>query len=366
MDLNKFKDKNLVLSLTEAIRKKSKNLGLLRIMHVCGTHENSIMRYALRDLLPNNIKLIAGPGCPVCVTSARDIDAIINFGIKNKSKCIIATFGDMLRVKGSQYSLFSASKAGLLNVKMVYGLDELIELARNTKKEVIFFSVGFETTAAPVASVIKNYNLPENLSFFSVHKYTPNGVLELLKAGKINIDALLLPGHACVISGVSAYEKIADNFKLPCVAAGFEPADILSAVLMIINQIEHKTSKVENEYKRVLKYEGNKLGQKTLNDVFGLTDSIWRGLGIIRKSGFDFNVKYNFLNAKAKFNIQFSNKYIEEQKGCRCAEVILGVIEPTQCPLYAKGLCTPYNPIGPCMVSDEGTCRNWWEVKGEI
>ena len=362
MNLSQFKDKSLVLSLAQAIQKKSNSFGLLRIMHVCGTHENSIMRYALRDLLPNNIKLIAGPGCPVCVTSSRDIDAIINFGIKNE--CIIATFGDMLRVKGSQYSLFSASKVGL-NVKMIYGIDELIELARNTKKEVIFLSVGFETTAAPIASVIKSYNLPENLSFFSVHKYTPNGVLELLKAGKINIDALILPGHASVISGLLPYEKVADNFKLPCVAAGFEPADILSAVLMIINQLECKTSKVENEYKRVLSYEGNKLGQKTLNDVFDLTDSTWRGLGVIRKSGFDFNAKHNFLNAKVKFNIQFSNKYTEGQKGCRCAEVILGVIEPTQCPLYAK-VCNPYNPIGPCMVSDEGTCRNWWEVKGEI
>lgn len=362
MQLSKFKDKDLVLSLASSIQRKSKNFGNLRIMHVCGTHENSIMRYALRDLLPDNIKLIAGPGCPVCVTSSKDVDAIINFGIKNEY--IIATFGDMLRVKGSKYSFLSASKAGL-SVKMVYGLDELIELANNTTKEVIFFSVGFETTAAPIASIIRSVNLPENLSFFSVHKYTPNGVLELLKAGRIDIGALILPGHASIVSGLAPYEKAAYEHNIACVAAGFEPADILTSILMILSQIENHTFQVENEYERLLTYEGNKLAQKALSDVFDITDSIWRGLGIINNSGFEFKPSYNFLNAKLKFDMKFSDDYIEEQKGCKCAQVILGIAEPTQCPLYAK-VCNPHDPIGPCMVSDEGTCRNWWEAKGEV
>ncbi|MGB9744441.1 MAG: hydrogenase formation protein HypD [Desulfurella sp.] len=362
MQLSKFKDKDLVLALAQSIKAKSKNFENLRIMHVCGTHENSIVRYALRDLLPENIKLLAGPGCPVCVTSSKDIDAIINYGIKNN--CTIATFGDMLRVKGSNYSLFSASKMGL-SVKMVYGLDEAIDFAKKSRQDVIFFSVGFETTAAPIASIIKSISLPENLSFFSVHKYTPNGVLELLKAGKLNIDALILPGHASIVSGLVPYEKVSSDFKLPCVAAGFEPADILSAILMIINQIENNTCKVENEYERLLSYEGNKLAQKALNDVFDIVPCIWRGLGTIENSGFEFKKTYDFLNAKVKFNIPFSEDYIEEQKGCRCAEVILGLIEPTQCPMFSK-VCNPHNPVGPCMVSDEGTCRNWWEVKGEI
>jgi hydrogenase expression/formation protein HypD len=352
----------LVLSLADSIKQKAKKFDRLRIMHVCGTHENSISRYALRDLLPDNIKLLAGPGCPVCVTSSKDIDAIINYGIKND--CIILTFGDMLRVKGSAYSLLSASKLGL-NVKMVYGLDEAINYAKQTKKDVIFFSVGFETTAAPIASIIKSINLPENLSFFSVHKYTPNGVLELLKSGKLNIDALILPGHASIVSGLFPYEKIANDFNLPCVAAGFEPVDILSAILMIINQFENNTSKVENEYERILSYEGNKLAQKALNEVFDIIDSIWRGLGMIKNSGYEFKTTYDHLNAKLKFNIQFSDSYTEEQKGCRCAEVVLGSIEPPQCPMYDK-ICNPHNPVGPCMVSDEGTCRNWWEAKGEI
>jgi hydrogenase expression/formation protein HypD len=361
VQLSKFKDKELVLSLADSIKQKAKKFDRLRIMHVCGTHENSISRYALRDLLPDNIKLLAGPGCPVCVTSSKDIDAIINYGIKND--CTILTFGDMLRVKGSNYSLFSASKLGL-GVKMVYGLDEAIYYAKQTKKDAIFFSVGFETTAAPIASIIKSINLPENLSFFSVHKYTPNGVLELLKAGKLNIDALILPGHASIVSGLAPYEKAASDFNLSCVAAGFEPADILSAILMIINQFENNTCKVENEYERLLSYEGNKLAQKALDDVFDIVPSIWRGLGTIENSGFEFKNAYNFLNAKVKFNIQFSEDYIEEQKGCRCAEVVLGSIEPPQCPMYDK-ICNPHNPVGPCMVSDEGTCRNWWEVKGE-
>jgi hydrogenase expression/formation protein HypD len=362
VQLSKFKDKELVLSLADSIKQKAKKFDRLRIMHVCGTHENSISRYALRDLLPDNIKLLAGPGCPVCVTSSKDIDAIINYGIKND--CTILTFGDMLRVKGSNYSLFSASKLGL-SVKMVYGLDEAIYYTKQTKKDAIFFSVGFETTAAPIASIIKSINLPENLSFFSVHKYTPNGVLELLKAGKLNIDALILPGHASIVSGLAPYEKAASDFNLSCVAAGFEPADILSAILMIINQFENNICKVENEYERLLSYEGNRLAQNALNEVFDITDSIWRGLGIIKNSGFEFKTTYNHLNAKLKFNIPFSDSYIEEQKGCRCAEVVLGSIEPPQCPMYDK-ICNPHNPVGPCMVSDEGTCRNWWEVKGEI
>ncbi len=362
MRLSRFKDKDLVLSLAEKITKKAQNLDLVRIMHVCGTHENSIMRYALRDLLPENIKLLAGPGCPVCVTSSKDIDAIINYGIKND--CVIATFGDMLRVKGSHHSLLSASRVGL-SVKMIYSIQEAIEYAKKTTKEVIFFSVGFETTAAPTASIIKNVNLPENLAFFSVHKYTPNGVLELLKSGRLNINALILPGHASIVSGLRPYEKVSFDFKLPCVAAGFEPVDVLAAILMILEQIESNTSKVENEYERLLNYDGNKLAQKAINEVFDIVDSIWRGLGTIKNSGFEFKTKYDFLNAKVKFDIQFSDEFIEEHKGCRCAEVILGIVEPIQCPMYAK-LCNPQNPIGPCMVSDEGTCRNWLEVKGEI
>jgi len=358
MNLDDFKNPLLVKELSKKIKQKANEIKALRIMHVCGTHENSIVRYGLRELLPQNIKLLSGPGCPVCVTSSRDIDAIINFGIKNN--CTIATFGDMLRVPATKYSLYSATQIGL-NVKLVYSLEEAIQLAKHTQHEIIFFSVGFETTAAPIASIIENSNIPSNLSFFSVHKYTPNGVLALLKAGRLNIDALILPGHASIISGLKPYQQATTEFGLPAVAAGFEPVDILSAVLMIIEQKISNKIDIENEYSRLITYEGNLLAQKSLNNVFFLTDGIWRGLGNIENASFEFQSKYDYVNAKKKFSITFSNNYIESHAGCKCTNVILGEIEPTQCPLFKK-ICTPQNPVGPCMVSDEGTCRNWWEA----
>jgi len=358
MELDKFNDPEIVKGLSKAIMKESEKLSKrIKIMHICGTHENSIVRFGLRDLLPENITVIAGPGCPVCVTSSRDIDAIIDLSLNEDVK--ILTFGDMLKVPGTKLSFQKAKSLGA-DIKMVYSIFDAIEIARGTNKPCIFFACGFETTAAPTASALLKLNIPENFYIFSVHKYTPNGVYALLKSGKINMDGLILPGHASTISGLRVYERFADELNIPCVSAGFEAADVLLAILLIIRQLNNKAAKVENAYNRVINYNGNRKAQEALSRVFVLTDSIWRGLGRIEKTGYELKNEFARFDAKVNFDIKFSENYIEHQKGCRCNEVILGNITPLECPLYAKR-CTPEDPIGPCMVSDEGTCKNWYD-----
>ncbi len=358
VNLELFNNPNTVNKLSIAIKNESEKLNKpIKIMHICGTHENSIVRYGIRDLLPKSITVIAGPGCPVCVTSSKDIDAVINLSLKKNVK--ILTFGDMLKVPGTEMSFYKAKSLGA-DIKMVYSVFDAIELARSASKPCIFFACGFETTAAPTASALRDINIPDNFFIYSAHKYTPNGVYALLKSGKINMDGLILPGHASAISGLKVYERFVEDFNIPCASAGFESVDVLLSVLLIIKQINNKKPKIENGYKRVVNYEGNKNAQKALEDIFYLTNAVWRGLGNIDLTGYELRKEYARFDAKKQFDIVYSDNYIEHQKGCRCNEVILGNINPTQCPLYAK-LCTPQNPVGPCMVSDEGTCKNWYD-----
>jgi len=358
LNLDRFNNPEIVKRLALSIKQEASKLSkTVKIMHICGTHENSIVRFGLRDLLPENINLIAGPGCPVCVTSSKDIDAVIDLALKEDVK--ILTFGDMLKVPGSRLS-FSKAKSMGADIQMIYSIFDAIEIAKETNKPCIFFACGFETTAAPTAAAIAELTLPNNFFIYSVHKYTPNGVYALLKSGKISMDGLILPGHASTISGLKPYERFTNEFSIPSVAAGFEAADVMLAVLMIIKQINNKEAKIENSYNRVVRYEGNKKALAFLNKVFYLTDTIWRGLGEIKESGYELKDEYERLDAKKQFSINYSNSYIEHQKGCRCSDVILGNITPIECPLFAKR-CTPLNPIGPCMVSDEGTCKNWFD-----
>ncbi len=358
MKLEAFNSPQIVKKLVFAVKKESERLKKpIKIMHICGTHENSIVKFGIRDLLPENVAVIAGPGCPVCVTSSRDIDAVIDLVLKNDIKLL--TFGDMLKVPGTKMS-FSKAKSLGADIQMVYSIFDGIEMAQNTNKACVFFACGFETTAAPTAAALRDLNIPNNFFIYSVHKYTPEGVYALLKSGRISMDALILPGHAATISGLRVYEKFVDEFNIPSVSAGFEAADVLLAVLMIVKQINTGNIKVENGYKRVIEYDGNIKAQEALKDVFVLKSALWRGLGEIEKTGYELNGNYKRYDAKGHFDIKYSNDYIEHQKGCRCNEVILGSITPLECPLFSK-VCTPFNPIGPCMVSDEGTCKNWYD-----
>ena len=358
MNLKIYNDPKIVIRLAEVIKKESEGLKhTVKIMHICGTHENSIVRFGLRSLLPENIKVIAGPGCPVCVTSARDIDAIIDFALHYDVK--ITTFGDMMKVPGTKSSFIKAKSLGA-DIDMVYSIFDAIEMAKQTKKEMVFFACGFETTAAPTAAALLNLDIPKNFFIYSVHKFTPNGVYALLKSGKIAMNGLILPGHAASISGLKVYERFVKEFNIPCASAGFDAVDVMLGILRVIKQIRENKPKVENTYKRVLHYEGNKKAQRALRRVFHLDTAIWRGLGEIENSGYYFNGDYSRYDATNAFELRFSDTYIEHQKGCRCNEVILGNLDPRSCPLYAKR-CTPSDPIGPCMVSDEGTCKSWYD-----
>ncbi len=358
MKLDIYNDADIVKKLKHTIEIESNQLNkAVRIMHICGTHENSIVRYGIRDLLPDNIEVVAGPGCPVCVTSSRDIDAVIRLVKEIDIKLL--TFGDMLKVPGSNMSFFKAKSNGA-DIQLVYSIFDAIEIAKQQDKECLFFACGFETTAAPTAAALRDLDIPDNFSIYSAHKYTPNGVYSLLKSGKINMDGLILPGHAATISGLKVYERFVDEFQIPSVSAGFEIVDVLLAILMIIKQINRSAAMVENSYKRVIEYDGNRTAQQALDDVFVLSNSIWRGLGEIQNSGYELKDNYKRFDAKLRFDVNYSNEYIEHQKGCRCSEVILGSITPLKCPLFSK-VCTPFNPIGPCMVSDEGTCKNWYD-----
>lgn len=358
MDLNIYSNPQIVKELSLAVKKQSERLRApVKIMHICGTHENSIVRFGIRDLLPQNVRVIAGPGCPVCVTSSRDIDAVIDLALKEDVK--ITTFGDMMKVPGTSMS-FSKAKSQGADIDIVYSIFDAVEMAKTESKNVIFFACGFETTAAPTAAALKDLDIPKNFFIYSVHKYTPNGVYALLRSGKISMDGLILPGHAATISGLRVYERFVNEFSIPSASAGFEAADVLLAVLMILKQINSGSPKVENSYKRVINYNGNIKAQEAISEVFYLTSSIWRGLGEIENSGYEVDDKYSKYDAKRLFDIRYSEDYIEHKKGCRCNEVILGSANPTDCPLFAKK-CTPFSPIGPCMVSDEGTCKNWYD-----
>ncbi|MDO5328782.1 MAG: hydrogenase formation protein HypD [Coriobacteriia bacterium] len=302
------------------------------IMEVCGTHTHVIAKAGLKQLLPENVRLISGPGCPVCVTPNAAIDEMI--ALADIPNVIIATFGDMVRVPGSTTSLQSKT-----NVVIVYSPMDAVELARNNPdKEIVFLGVGFETTTPTTAVAIKN--APDNFSVYCAHKSMPN-VLKLIN----NVDGLLLPGHVSTIIGIEPYKSLG----IPGVVAGFEPEDIMLAIDMLL--------KCDNEikiaYTRGVKPEGNPTALNLIEEVFDTCDSEWRGLGAVPYSGYKIKDKYSKYDATKKFDIKPEPTH--EHSGCKCGEVLKGVLEPENCPLFAKK-CSPANPIGPCMVSHEGSC----------
>jgi len=318
----------------------------------------AIFRSGIKQLLPKNINLISGPGCPVCVTSQADIDRMLALArIKN---VIITTFGDMLKVPGTKSSL-EKERANGCDIRNVYSPADALEIARQNKnREVVFLAVGFETTSPAVASVVSDAKVKKNKNFsiYSSHKIIPPAMQALLQAQEIKLDGFICPGHVSTIIGSSSYEFICRDYKIPCCISGFEPADILETVLMLLKQIQQKKAFVEIQYKRAVKPQGNILAQKILQQVFTESDAQWRGLGTIPKSGYKLNHDYQDFDAEKKFNLKVIVS--QEHKNCLCGEVLRGVRTPSQCKLFAK-VCNPENPYGPCMVSSEGTCSAWYK-----
>jgi len=353
--LHEYRDPELSRKIIEQIKKTSqKNI---RLMEVCGTHTTSIFRNGIRPLLPETISLLSGPGCPVCVTAQNEIDAFIE--LARLDDVIIATFGDLIRVPGANSSLQNEQANGR-DVRVVYSTFDAIEIAKkNPDKKVIFLGVGFETTAPTIAaSILAAHGLNLNNYFvISAHKLLPPALFTLAENPETNIDGFILPGHVSVIIGVEAYVPFYEQYNVPCVIAGFEPIDILQAILMLTKQIEDNTAKLENSYKRAVNFEGNPKARSTMNAVFETADAAWRGLGGIPLSGLKIRKEYEAFDAQKVFDIKLAES--EDPKGCACGEILLGLKIPPQCPFYKK-TCTPIQPIGPCMVSSEGTCAAYY------
>ena len=350
-----------IKELTKEIKKISSSLGKTSIMEICGTHTMAIGKYGLRQLLPENINLISGPGCPVCVTPTSDIDSVIDLVLNNN--IILYSFGDLLKVPGSKMSLIEAKSINP-KIKICYSpLDALDFAINNPSKKIVFVAIGFETTAPLTASIIKKvFDLKlKNLFIYNTHKLVPPAILFLLNTNKkIKVDAFLCPGHVCAVIGSKPFEFISQNFKKPAVISGFGAEDILSSILMILLQLKENKPKTEIQYKTVVKEHGNLVALDFINDVFRPKNSNWRGIGEIPDSGLEIQEKYSYYDAKKVFNI--IEKPVEEPKNCQCGNILQGIIKPFQCKLFGKD-CIPESPVGPCMVSSEGTCAAYFKYE---
>lgn len=347
---SKFRDKRHARTLASEIERLNSGRNT-RIVHVCGTHEDTISRHGLRSLIPNEISLVAGPGCPVCVCAAEDVDAAVEL---SRQGHIIATFGDMIRVPSTSSSLMKERAKGA-NVRVVYGVNEAIDIAnKNPDSEVVFVAAGFETTAPTMAVEILK-RPPENFSLLTSLKVIPPAMEILVNIEGFDVDGFITPGHVSAVIGTNAFQSLAKKHHVPCVAAGFEPLDVLEAIRMILIQVKEGRADSENEYTRVVKPEGNVEAQRILDRVFRVGDAAWRGLGIIKDSGYFLREQFARYDARLKFDLP-DFESVDILPGCRCHEVILGITAPPDCSLFGNR-CVPEDPYGPCMVGHEGTCR---------
>jgi len=328
----------------------------VKFMHVCGTHEHTISKYGLRTLLPKDIEVLSGPGCPVCICPAADIDKAIELGKRDNT--ILTTFGDMIRVPATNISLAELKAKGA-DVRIVYGPNDAIKIAEdNPNKEVIFFAIGFETTVPLVGYEIQS-GPPSNFSVICAHKLIPAALELLMSQSLLKIDGIISPGHVSTIIGLKPYEIFSQGYRIPNVIAGFEPNDVLLSILMLLKQVRDKKYDTLNEYSRVVKPEGNKIAQKIIEDVFTSISSPWRGIGRIADGGLAIRKEYEEFDAEKKFNIEIE-KSQDIPPDCSCHLIMVGKLYPYECKLFRKS-CTPIHPIGPCMVSMEGTCSIYYK-----
>lgn len=348
-----FRDAELVKRVVEQIRKVAPAYPV-KVCHVCGTHEWTISHYGLRSLLPESVDVIAGPGCPVCIIPAAEIDEAIKLALEKN--VTIATFGDLIRVPASQMSLQDAKAHGG-EVRVVYSVIDAINMAlKEPDRDFAFFAVGFETTAPSTAvEVLKKP--PTNLSFLVSHRLIPPAMELLLGVGDLHIDGFIAPGHVSTIIGMKPYEMFPRAYRMPTVVAGFEPVDVLFALSMLLQQITAKEAKLENEYSRVVSWDGNVKAQKLISQVFDVVDGSWRGLGRVPTSALALKAEFSALDARRKYDVKVLGAR-DLLPGCLCHLVMIGKIKPPECGLYMKA-CTPQTPQGACMVSMEGTCRIW-------
>ncbi len=352
--IDEYRDRILVDKLVKQIREVSHKPATF--MEVCGGHTMSIQKFGIPSLLPDTIRLISGPGCPVCVSDRKYIDQAIAYA--RLDDVIIATYGDLIRVPGSTSTL-DEEKANGADVRIVYSVLDALNIANDNKdKKVVFLGIGFETTAPGSAAGIIKAQMAGiyNFYLFSSHKIMPPAMEALIDEG-VKLNGYIAPGHVSTITGTGIYENIPKKFGLGCVVAGFEPVDLLKAILMLVIQVENNDPKVEIAYTRVVKPEGNIKAQQMLDEVFELRDDWWRGLGVLRKSGLKVREKYVDFDAEVQIPVEVEPT--REDKGCICGLILKGVKSPKDCKLFAKA-CVPENPVGACMVSHEGACHAYY------
>lgn len=355
--IDEYRDKRLIMNLVHRISNSVKRE--YTFMEVCGGHTMAIHRFGISSLLPENIKLVSGPGCPVCVTGKKFIDQAIRYS-KNKN-FIITTFGDLLRVPGSSSSLEKEKALGA-DIKIVFSSLDALEIAKmNNDKIVIFLGIGFETTAPGTAVTIKyaQKDRVRNFYLLSAHKIMPPAMEAIIREG-VKLDGFICPGHVSVITGSAVYDFIPDKYDLGCVVTGFEPLDLLQSVYMLMMQIDRGTPKVEIQYSRAVTREGNILAQKHMNDVFRQTDDWWRGFGIIGNSG--LKLQENFIQYDIQKTMPVITEEQVEDNECICGDILRGVKNPMDCNLFSKR-CVPEDPVGACMVSGEGTCNVFYKFR---
>jgi len=329
----------------------------MKLMEVCGTHTVAIARFGLREVMPDNITLLSGPGCPVCVTANRDIDLAIELG--RVPGVVLATFGDMIKVPGS-YSSLAREKADGRDIRIVYSPLDAVQMAANEPdKQVVFLGVGFETTVPTIAVTIKSAAARgvDNFSVLSVHKTVPKALEALVNDPDVQIDGFILPGHVSTIIGPEPYRFIASQYHVPGVATGFEPVDVLQGVWMLAKQISEGRAEIEIAYRRGINAHGNPTAQAAIAEVFEPADADWRGIGVIPGTGLDIREEFSAWDAAKRFDVTPPEP--KDIPGCQCGDVLRGVILPYRCRLFGKG-CTPEHPIGPCMVSSEGSCAAYY------
>jgi len=353
--IDEFRNAELGQRLVTKIRQSSTKP--VRLMEFCGGHTVAILKHGIRQLLPPIVEMLSGPGCPVCVTANDDLDKAI--ALARLPNTIITTFGDMMKVPGS-YSSLQEAKAEGANIKIVYSVQDALTIAQdNPQKSVIFVGIGFETTSPTIAASILEAEQKsiKNFHTLSLLKLCPPVMKALLDLGEIRLNGIVCPGHVSAIIGSHPYEFIPEEYKIACVISGFEPLDILLTIAMLIEQVEKGRPKVEIAYPRGVKPEGNTHALKLMDKVFEVSNANWRGIGVISKSGLKIRKEYEHFDAEKVFSI--TTAPIREPKGCLCGEILRGVKTPLDCKLFHK-ICIPEHPVGPCMVSSEGTCAAYF------
>lgn len=357
MELSAFKDPVLARGLVDSIKALAPDVPVT-LMEVCGTHTVAIARNGIRGLMPETVRLASGPGCPVCVTSNHDIDKII--ALARVPGIILTTFGDMTRVPGSTSSLLAEQAAGA-DLRIVYSpLDALKIAEENPDRQVVFVGVGFETTTPLIAMSIKRAHAQgiRNFSVYSAHKNMPGALEAIVNDPALELSALILPGHVSTIIGAAPYEFLAEEYGIPGVITGFEPNDVLQGIAMLVRQLHEGRAEIEIAYARGVMREGNPVALAAIDEVFETVPAAWRGLGEISGSGYAIREAYAEFDAMKRFAPDVEPT--KEHTGCKCGDVLRGIMAPDECPLF-RTVCTPENPIGPCMVSSEGSCAAYYK-----